>query len=82
MRLLRVQGNGGDGVITAQYLAQLLAEELARDEWGDVDPFLIECVAASTDGDPEDAHSDDTKAMRAVLERVADRLNTYGIQPS
>jgi hypothetical protein len=59
-------------MITKETLARLLHEEFERDHWGDVDPDLFRHVA---DPEPEDGNYDDVMSLRAVLERVAVRLN-------
>jgi uncharacterized protein YgfB (UPF0149 family) len=58
--------------VTAQSLARLLDEELERDSWGDVEPFLLKMVANGIDADDDNA--EDARALEEVLERIVARL--------
>lgn len=61
--------------ISAEQLAFLLYEELDRDQWGDVDPYLFKHIVLRRDLDPEPDDNDaDAAALRQVLTRVVDRL--------
>jgi hypothetical protein len=60
--------------ITAKRLALLLAEELERDSWGDIDPYLFREVAEDDPDRPATTDPDDAKALAEVLERVTTRL--------
>lgn len=63
--------------IGARELAKLLAEELERDQWGDIDPYLFRMIA---DGHAPTSGHDDVQgaALARVLERVAARLAGRG----
>lgn len=64
--------------LTTERLAELIFTALDIDDWGDVDPHLIEMVA---DGcyDEDDEHHDEAEAMRTVLDRVVAKLKQdYG----
>lgn len=59
--------------LTTKRLATLLVEELARDEWGDIDLAWLEMVAAG-DFRPEDAGYGQAAALAQVIDRVVVRL--------
>lgn len=61
--------------LTVKDLARLMAEELNRDHWGDVDPYLFEHIAEGRlEEEEEDANDEDAEALKQVLERVISRL--------
>lgn len=62
-------------MITAGQLAQLLGEELARDGWGDIDPYWIERVGQVDEEDEDSDHHEQVEALRDVFERVVARLS-------
>lgn len=62
--------------MTARVLARLLWEELEYDSWGDVAPWWIRRVAETEHEDLDEANHDNVEAMRAVLERVAERITS------
>lgn len=57
-------------------LARLISEELDRDNWGDVDPYLFKLIADGEAGMP-DLDEDlmrDSMWLHEVIERVVVRL--------
>lgn len=58
--------------VTTRKLAKLLSEELERDYWGDIDPFLFKMVAQGID--TEDDNAEDAKALKHVLDRVVEKI--------
>lgn len=59
--------------ITVEELAGLLDESFEEDNWGDIDPYLFrEVIKPVKDSD----HAEDVGALRQVLQRVVDKLNT------
>lgn len=65
-------------MINARQLATLIWNELERDCWGDIEPFLIETVADGAveelkrEGDDNATGAED---MQELLERVAAKIN-------
>lgn len=59
--------------LTTERLATILAEELDRDGWGDVEPHWIEMVAEGNYTEDDD-HHDQAEALGKVLDRVVARL--------
>ena len=58
--------------MTTTELARILSEELERDGWGDLDPYLFEELASGPP-DPESDNYEEVVALRAVLDRVVAR---------
>jgi hypothetical protein len=56
----------------ATELARILSEELERDQWGSIDPYLFEELA-SGEPDPDSDNYEEVIALREVLERVVAR---------
>lgn len=61
--------------VTAERLARLMAEELARDCWGDIDPHWFKMVADGSAHDPYNHCRESASELGQVLGRVAERLN-------
>ncbi|RJR10691.1 hypothetical protein C4588_02755 [Candidatus Parcubacteria bacterium] len=67
-------------MLTAKELAWALYQELDRDNWGDVDPYWFK-LAAEMPSNPNgrsdefDEGQEEARALLAVLEQVAARLN-------
>lgn len=67
--------------ISIQTLAKLLAEELHRDHWGDIDPGLFGIVSDVELGEISESelegfdNVEDVNGLRNVLKRVVTRLN-------
>lgn len=61
--------------MNAQQLASILDEELERDGWGEIDPYLIKTVAEGIDD--EDDNASDVHAIEQVLERAALRVAVH-----
>jgi len=59
--------------LTTERLAEILHEELDRDDWGDVDPFWIRMVSEGNHTE-DDEHHEDAEALANVLDRVVARL--------
>lgn len=59
--------------LTTERLAEIIIEELDRDDWGDVDTEWIRMVAQGC-YDEDDAGHDDAEAMKSVLDRVVERI--------
>ena len=58
-------------LLTPAGLAKLLYEGLEKDDWGDIDPYVIKRAA----DDPESSSLDDAdKSMRKILEDVVAEL--------
>ena len=62
-------------MLTVQQLAQFIHEELEKDAWGDIDPFLFEVLGTSKASPEDEEFSRDVQGMKEVLERVVARLN-------
>lgn len=58
--------------LTVKALAKLMCEELERDNWGDVDPYLFRTIAEGIPADYDNSH--DARALQKVLKRVVARL--------
>lgn len=60
---------------TPRELARVLGSVLAEGDWGDIDPYWIECVGAVDVEDPESSHYNEVEALRAVFNRVVNHFN-------
>lgn len=56
----------------AEMLARILHEELEKDGWGDIDPYLFKEVSES--GGAKAQMSEDAYALEDVLARVCRRI--------
>lgn len=56
----------------AEQLAQILADEFARDSWGYIDPYLFKMVSKGID--PDDDSAENAEALKEVLDRVVKRI--------
>ena len=60
-------------MLTPEKLAEVLFEELERDSWGDIEPFLFRMIAEGIDRD--DDQRDEANALKLVLKRACKRPN-------
>ena len=65
--------------LTTRNLARLMSEELEKESWGDIDPYLFEVIANEADKAEDEVGSNDAaeaSELQRVLDRVIERLKS------
>lgn len=65
--------------LTTRNLARLMSEELEKESWGDIDPYLLEVIANEADKAEDEVGSNDAaeaSELQRVLDRVIERLKS------